>query len=199
MQQRSEETRLKILACAELLFARQGYDATGVQDICRAAELSKGAFYHHFPSKLAVFQALLENWLAQLDAQLDQAGSASSDIPSTLLSMAAATGPVFSGVETRTRIILEFWIQAGRHADLWEIAVAPYQHYLAHFAALVERGAQEGDLQTDIDPRAASRLVIALAMGLLLQSFFDPQGADWSQLTVQGMEIFIQGMKRREI
>ncbi len=197
MQQRSEETRLKILASAEVLFARQGYDATGVQDICRSAELSKGAFYHHFPSKLAVFQALLENWLSQLDAQLDHASTGSRDVAEALISMAAGTGPVFEGAGPRTRIILEFWIQAGRHPDLWNAAVAPYQHYLDHFADLLERGIREGALQSDLDPRAGSRVLIALAMGLLLQSFLDPQGSDWSAVTEKGMDVLIKGLSRR--
>jgi TetR/AcrR family transcriptional regulator, repressor for uid operon len=199
MQQRSEETRLKILSNAEVLFARKGYDATGVQDICRAANLSKGAFYHHFPTKLAVFQALLESWLVQLDAQLDQAILAASDVPSALLAMAAATGPVFEGAGPRTRIILEFWIQAGRRPDLWNSAVAPYQGYLNHFASLLERGSLQNAWQAEVDPRVGSRVIIALAMGLLLQSFFDPAGADWSELTVQGMQILINGLTRGAI
>lgn len=195
MQQRSEETRNKILMHAEQLFAQQGYDATGVQDICKAANLSKGAFYHHFPTKLAVFQALLENWLAQLDAQMNHASITATDIPSTLLSMAAATGPVFEGAGSRTRIILEFWIQAGRHPDLWNTAVAPFQHYLDQFAALLDRGIKQGDLKPVLDPRVGSRVVIALAMGLLLQSFLDPSGDDWSEITVKGMQFLLGGLR----
>ena len=59
-QQRSEETRARILAAALDRFARYGYDATGVAEICRAAGVSKGAFYHHFPSKQAAFLESVE-------------------------------------------------------------------------------------------------------------------------------------------
>ena len=68
MQQRSEETRTRLLEAAVRLFAQQGYDASGVAEICAAAGVSKGAFYHHFESKQALFLALLEEWLARLDA-----------------------------------------------------------------------------------------------------------------------------------
>jgi len=41
-----------------------------VAEICTEAQVSKGAFYHHFPSKHDVFMSLLENWLKHLDRQL---------------------------------------------------------------------------------------------------------------------------------
>lgn len=197
-QQRSEETRSRLLAVSEELFALHGYDATGVSDICLAAGVSKGAFYHHFPSKLALFQALLQVWLSQLDLQLQKAAPERTDVPATLLAMAAGTGPVYAGAGTRARIILEFWIQAARHPDLWQTAVAPYQHYLAQFSGLIERGVLEksfAPVQADI----ATRIVLALALGLLLQSFFDPSGAAWSEVTTQGMRLLIAGLEKGEL
>jgi AcrR family transcriptional regulator len=198
MQQRSEETRLKILNTAEDLFARQGYDATGVAEVCQAAGVSKGAFYHHFATKQAVFQALLTSWLAQLDQQLDQILSASQDIPSALGAMAESTGPVFEAASSHIRIILEFWIQAGRQPEIWETTVAPYQRYLERFTSLIDQAAHDGSLAPEVDPRAAARLVLALAMGMLLQSFLDPQGEVWSQVTREGMRTIIAGMTRNK-
>ena len=58
MQQRSEETRNAIIEAAETLFTQQGYTAAGVAEICEAAGVSKGAFYHHFETKQAVFLAV---------------------------------------------------------------------------------------------------------------------------------------------
>jgi AcrR family transcriptional regulator len=49
MQERSQATREQLLASAERCFSLSGYDATGVAEICTEAQVSKGAFYHHFP------------------------------------------------------------------------------------------------------------------------------------------------------
>src|SRR3954471_11559758 len=43
--------REKLIRSAQELMLGRGYSATGVDDICRAADLSKGAFYHQFSSK----------------------------------------------------------------------------------------------------------------------------------------------------
>jgi AcrR family transcriptional regulator len=50
-QQRGEETHARILEAAAACFGQHGYDAVGVAEICRQANVTKGAFYHHFPSK----------------------------------------------------------------------------------------------------------------------------------------------------
>ena len=50
-----EETVRKILDTAERLFVEKGYDRTSLQDIIGGTRLSKGAIYHHFISKEAIF------------------------------------------------------------------------------------------------------------------------------------------------
>ena len=51
-QPRGEETRTRILDAALEAFARDGYDDASVAEICRLAGVTKGGFYHHFPSKM---------------------------------------------------------------------------------------------------------------------------------------------------
>jgi len=61
MQQRSEETRTKIMDSAIKLFSTRGFNTASVDDICEEAGISKGAFYHHFESKQALILALLDD------------------------------------------------------------------------------------------------------------------------------------------
>ena len=50
-QKQASETKLKILEIASELFRDRGYDNVKVMDICKDANISVGAFYHHFKSK----------------------------------------------------------------------------------------------------------------------------------------------------
>jgi TetR/AcrR family transcriptional repressor of nem operon len=51
-----------MVAAARDLVLRQGYSATGVDQICRDAGVTKGAFFHHFESKDRLGEAILADW-----------------------------------------------------------------------------------------------------------------------------------------
>lgn len=57
----AEERRTGILAAAVGAFARDGYDGTTMDGIAARAEITKPVLYDHFPSKQALFLAVLES------------------------------------------------------------------------------------------------------------------------------------------
>src|SRR2546427_10038644 len=59
-------TRERILDAALEVFARKGYHRAIVDDIVRTSGTSKGAVYHHFSNKEAVFLALVDDFAARL-------------------------------------------------------------------------------------------------------------------------------------
>ena len=59
-------TRDRILQAALQVFAEKGYHRALVDDIVRASGTSKGAVYHHFPNKEALFLALVDDFSARL-------------------------------------------------------------------------------------------------------------------------------------
>jgi TetR/AcrR family transcriptional repressor of nem operon len=72
-------TRERILDAAEYLVIENGYAATSVDQVLAAASTSKGAFFHHFASKLDLGRALVERYAAadieQLEAALAETAS----------------------------------------------------------------------------------------------------------------------------
>ncbi len=59
-------TRDKILQAAREVFAEKGYHRALVDDIVRTSQTSKGAVYHHFPNKEALFLALVDEFAGRL-------------------------------------------------------------------------------------------------------------------------------------
>jgi AcrR family transcriptional regulator len=69
--QRSEATRKALVAAAHDLFATRGYDDVGAEEIVRAAGLTRGALYHHFPSgKPGLLEAVYEKVEADSTARV---------------------------------------------------------------------------------------------------------------------------------
>jgi len=193
-QQRSTETQERILNAAEITFARSGYDATSVSAICRAADVSKGAFYHHFDSKQAVFLQLLNRWLASMDAAMSLMGESSADVPERIMAMSGIVNHLLQISDKDLLLYLEFLNRAARDQALWGELIKPYQRYRDAFGGLIQQGIREGSLP-GVDPAAGSALIIGLAIGLLIQGFLDPQGADWVSVSREGISILLEGLK----
>jgi AcrR family transcriptional regulator len=197
VQVRSGETRTRILESALRLFGEAGYDATGVAGICSAAGVSKGAFYHHFETKQAVFLQLLEEWLRQLDADLEAALGEAPTVVDGLLGMAARTRGVFAAADGRLSILLEFWAQARKDPVVWERAMAPFRRYREAFAAIIRKGIDEGSLEA-IDAEKAAQALLSLAVGIILQGVLDPKGAQWDRVTQDTIGMLIEGIGRNQ-
>lgn len=79
--ERSDATIHQLVATARELFARQGFAQTSIEDIVRAAGVTRGALYHHFDAKLDVFRAVVEEELRALTERL---AAAAPDEPDAL-------------------------------------------------------------------------------------------------------------------
>lgn len=62
---RTNDTQERLIGAAQELMLHQGYGATGINEICGEAGVSKGAFYHFFESKEALAAAALERFHRQ--------------------------------------------------------------------------------------------------------------------------------------
>ncbi|MBO0808584.1 MAG: TetR/AcrR family transcriptional regulator [Actinobacteria bacterium] len=58
--ERGQATRAQLVDVATRLFAAHGYDGTSIQAVLAESGVSRGALYHHFPGKDALFLAALE-------------------------------------------------------------------------------------------------------------------------------------------
>lgn len=76
VQERSRSRRQRLLDAALEAFTDRGYSDTAIDDIARASDTSKGGLYFHFPSKHALFLALLDEASAALLHRVEQAMAA---------------------------------------------------------------------------------------------------------------------------
>ncbi len=195
MQHRSEETRGKIMDAAIRLFSNRGYKTASVDDICKEAGVSKGAFYHHFETKQALFLALLDGWLKTIDNAIEAAKD--QPAPATFLAMAEAFPYIFESAGDNLPMFLEFWLQASRDEEIWKASIAPYRRYHQAFTELIQRGQEEGSF-VNIDPALTSRMIVSMAMGLLLQSLLDPEGAKWEQSAREITNLMLDNLLKKD-
>ena len=91
--ERREATQAAIIAAAMRLFGTAGFAAVTVDEIAAAAGVAKGAVYHHFPSKEALFEAVFDQVSQELLVEVDRAARSEKD---ALAAMAKGTQAYFA-------------------------------------------------------------------------------------------------------
>lgn len=80
-QSRTDATRSALMKAARKLFAEKGYAETSTPEVVKAAGVTRGALYHHFEDKVALFRAVVTEEYTKVASQItasatEQAGSA---------------------------------------------------------------------------------------------------------------------------
>ena len=133
-------TRDRILSAALEVFAGKGYHRAIVDDIVRASGTSKGAVYHHFPNKEAVFVALVDDFAERLALAVAAAvGDRHGSLPKVEGALTAAL-TTFAENERLARLILLEAVSLGptyqaKRAEVTDRFAALIQGYLDEAAA----------------------------------------------------------------
>lgn len=104
-RERTEATRAALVAAARNLFIEKSYAETGTPEIVAAAGVTRGALYHHFADKQALFRAVVEAEAAAVAAEIDAATEAPASVRQALLDGADAFFRAMA-VNGRTRLLL---------------------------------------------------------------------------------------------
>src|SRR3954464_15403159 len=72
-EENTEATREALLTAGRDIFAREGYQAAGMEAISRMARVTRGAFYHHFEDKKALFDAVVVSMQSDVAVRVERA------------------------------------------------------------------------------------------------------------------------------
>ncbi len=105
--ERGQATRQHIVGVATGLFAGQGYEATSIEAVLRACGISRGALYHHFAGKEALFTAVLQAEEQRVAAAVAAAGREAGNPLDALRAGCAAWLRLAAGDAAVRRIVLQ--------------------------------------------------------------------------------------------
>jgi AcrR family transcriptional regulator len=139
--QYSEATRTALLAAARRRFAEHGFTGTALEDIAGDIQASRGAIYHHYANKSALFAAVFEQLETEVMTLADAAAERASDPWSAAFGaldafLERSCDPVYSRIvwiEAPTALGWMHWQSAGQNLA--------YGHVERRIKALMDSGA----------------------------------------------------------
>jgi len=84
-QERAESTQVALISAARRLFIERGYAATGTPDIVTAAAVTRGALYHHYKDKAALFLAVAQQMAQEVAVAVEDGSHPSATATDALL------------------------------------------------------------------------------------------------------------------
>jgi AcrR family transcriptional regulator len=144
-------------------FNTRGYDATSMEDLSRAAGITKSSFYHHFSGKEALLRAALERAIAVLFAVFDQPGATGGAPLERLRHI--VRGQVGALISDLPYVTLLLRVRGNTETERW--ALEQRRSYDARVAAIVREAVESGDLRADVDPALAARLLSGLVNSVI--------------------------------
>lgn len=190
-EQRKIESRNNILNAAEKYFTEKGIGETDIDEICRIASLTRGAFYHHFPTKQQFLLELLDRWVNKMAIQLSSIQFESKNSVKILTEIAEKMQPVFEHAGGQLPIFLELYIKAINDPKLKKYVLKFNTSFLTFFANAINGGVKKGSIKKT-DTEDISKILFAITIGLLLQGLINPQGTNWGKLAKKSIGLLLK-------
>ena len=146
--------RETIIDTSARVFARQGYHATGINELCDANDLGKGALYHYIGSKEALLAAIHDRVMDEVLRGADRVAAAGGSPPAQLEMLGDELLDVIHRYPDHVWVFLhEFPALTGERAATFR---KRRQEYEARVEAVLRAGVQSGEFR-DLDPWLTAR------------------------------------------
>ncbi|MDT4817754.1 HTH-type transcriptional regulator AcrR [compost metagenome] len=196
----SEKTRQTILDSAERLFLERGVSNTSLEQIAKAAGVTRGAVYWHFQNKAHLFNDMLNQVrLPPEQLALRLSGCGGHDPVRSLFDLCVEVVENLARDEQRRRVFTILMLRCEFTEELRE-AEMRHNAFIRQFIDLCEQlfsdDACRERLMPGVTPRTASRAVHAMILGLFSDWLRDPELFDPLRETGELFDTLFRGLIR---
>jgi AcrR family transcriptional regulator len=185
---KKERTRREIYEAAMRLFARAGFGAVTIAEICEEADVGRGTFFLHFSSKAALLsefnQRVAEDFRA---TQSSPRASAREELCALVERMSVE---LVAQAEIMTAMLAEFFASP----EALAAALREDNALQVLVTEIIRRGQQRGEFARRVDPRLAAASFFAIAGVIISGQVFRDGDASPEEINRQFLQIVFSGL-----
>ncbi|GAB3865668.1 TetR/AcrR family transcriptional regulator [Dactylosporangium cerinum] len=170
---RRPETLGRLLDAAEEVFADRGFRGASIEEICRQAGYTRGAFYSNFATREELFLALFDRHAALAIRRVEELAAQAGDTL-TVQAIAEMLAQVHPDERTYFLVATEFSLHAMRDPAAAEVLSRRDEEVQVAVGHMVTRLLRRAGRTVHVPPQRLGRMIIAVREGARLQSFVDP-------------------------
>ncbi|HEY4153246.1 MAG TPA: TetR/AcrR family transcriptional regulator, partial [Pseudolysinimonas sp.] len=165
-------SRQVVLDAAVAAFIEHGYDATSMGLLSTRLGLSKAAIYHHFPAKVELLRAALDEALGGLEGVLRKEDAIGGSAEQRLAFV--MRGAVLVLIEKLPYVTLLLRVRG--NSEVERDALTRRRAFDHAVTALVREARDEGSVRSDIDPSVVTRLIFGMINSIV--EWYRPEGPE---------------------
>lgn len=193
------ETRNLILDAAETVFGAQGVSSTSLNEVARAAGMTRGAIYWHFKNKADLFNAMLERVILPMEEFVFKADDESLDDPVSYIRCSALR--IMDDLTRQERTLRVFEIikhkveLTGDMLPAKERQLSSRQQCISNFHKGFDNAKSKGLLPESLDSRSAAIGLHCLIDGLISTWVLAPQNFDLNEQAKFAIDHFMRSLQ----
>ena len=163
-----EARKQQILDAAAACFARKGFHQATMQDICREADLSPGAFYRYFDGKEDVIAAMVDERRQKSMAMVEARLRTRDDTLSILDELADVFFKHLADSQG-CALDIELWAEAQSNPRVREAVRMDVCEVSDALVSIISEAQARGEINALLEPRAVAEVMNSFFFGLILQ------------------------------
>lgn len=193
----ADERKAVTVGAVVELAAEQNPSEITTAAIAKRMRLTQGALFRHFPSKEAIWRSVLE-WVAErLLARTDKAEQAAAS-PLSALEAMFKTHIDFIAEHPGVPRVIFGELQKHENTPTKLMVQTLINGYRERLKAIMDKGKAQGELDEELDTRAAATMFIGMIQGLVIQSLLAGDAGRLKKDAPGAFAIFKSGIVRRK-
>jgi AcrR family transcriptional regulator len=163
----SAATRLSIVNAATWVFGMHGYEGSSMQAVAERAGITAPTLYHYFPSKVAIFQTVGDEVLAESKRRADAATTEPGDARRQIAAILRALGEWIVERPEIASFIASYAAEVARNREVRRVSPAErWTDPIEYYAKFARDGLERGEIVDDLEPETIAGLVQGLIYGM---------------------------------
>lgn len=192
MISRPSQTKTRILKAARTLFSSHGYESTTIDDIITACGITKGAFYHHFKSKQALCEMVIDQLQSDYQQLVAEVEADIAPIEQLRQLINKITQLNSSGEWVNCRLILRLSMDPCAEHDRVRPKLAGFwQWYGQVYEDLIQKCRGAGEINTKASPAAQLQILLITLAGAVVFNSINPDtplAVDISERVIKALQ-----------
>ncbi|UVF79394.1 TetR/AcrR family transcriptional regulator [Gordonia mangrovi] len=173
----SAETRANLIESARKLFAENGYDRAAVSEVCRGAEIVPSAFYHYFPDKESLYEAVFDASITKVWDVLQDSIRDKSTAREALAAFVNAADRAGETLPHFPEFLTALPLEASRNPRFRRLVDHRTELQRRSFERIAEIGTRNAEFPDDLDTDELAEHLRFTVMGWLLERNLSSHGS----------------------